>query len=581
MTTASPPRETWHFGCDYDNAPRPPVRAPGVLKRTAILATVLASGAAGSAVLGTPHVALASTNPTAPPSFSPIAIVGGLCLDDLDDSAADGTQVQLWRCNGGHAQQWRETLAGHIMNRNGMCLDVDGTAIGSAVLLWQCNADPAQAWQLNPGADQIDNKETGLALTAGALARQAPVTLSPASSSALQQWTSMPRAGGPGHPELGPVQIAGTNLTMSGQIFTPYGFTLSSTQYPDGASGTGGGLYLDGSGTFPTMVSQAEAQVSAIADAWRGNTVRLQIAQDTLLGPDGASYLSDIREIVSYAKSAGLVVVLNDNSEPAGTALADEALPTQATIQFWRELAPYYASDRSVIVDPFNEPRDVREPTDRAAWQLWKNGGSYGYDGSGHQLPAPIQGIGFQSLVARLRGMGYANQLWIQTPALTVQALGMLIRDWPAYQLRDRGRNIVYEFHHTTVDGTARTVTNWDSQFGKLVKRSDSPVVDGEWTQRQQDGRWHAANGDTAGCWSDAPTSVPRYLRYLQVEGIGLLAWTLGTFNGSGLGILNADLGGLTSANSYSDAATYSCTLNGPTQGAGQDLMSWFAQQDG
>jgi hypothetical protein len=368
---------------------------------------------------------------------------------------------------------------------------------------------------------------------------------------------------------------------MSGKIFMPYGFTLSSTQYPAGADGTGGSLYLDGSGSFPTMAAQAEAQVSAIAGAWRGNTVRLQIAQDTLLGPDGAPYLSDIRQVVSYAQSAGVVVVLNDNTEPAGTAITDEALPTQATIQFWQELAPYYASDRSVIIDPFNEPRDVREPTDQAAWRLWKDGGGYDYDGSGHRLPTPIQGIGFQSLVTQLRSMGYLNQFWIETPALTVQALGMLSRDWPAYKLRDRDRDIVYEYHHATVDGTARTVTNWDSQFGKLVKRSHAPVVDGEWTQRQQNGKWHGANGDTGGCWSDGPTSVPRYLRYLQVEGVGLLAWTLGTFNSTGLGVLNADHGSLTSTNGYGDVATYSCNLNGPTQGAGQDLMTWFGQQDG
>ncbi|HUN37974.1 MAG TPA: ricin-type beta-trefoil lectin domain protein [Trebonia sp.] len=551
------------------------------MKRTAILATVLAAGAAGSGTLAMPRPALADAGGPAELVYRPITSVSGLCLDDLDDSYLDGTQVQLWRCNGGHAQQWRETLTGHIVNRNGLCLDGQDAAAGGTLEVWRCNADPAQIWQLNPGAQEIDSKEAGLALTAEALARQAPLTLSVPDSSAAQQWTSMPLAGGAGHPALGPVRIAGTNITMSGQILTPYGFALSSTQYPDGANGTGGPPYLDGSGEFPTMVSQVEAQIDAIAGAWHGNTVRFQIAQDTLLGPDGASYLADIEQIVSYAQEVGLVVVLNDNTEPAGTAIADEALPTQATIAFWRDLAPYYAGDRSVIVDPFNEPRDVREPSDEAAWQLWKNGGDYGYDGSGHRLPAPIDGIGFQSLITELRGMGYRNQFWIETPALTVQGLGMLIRDWPGYQLSDPEHNVVYEYHHTTVDGSARTIANWDAQFGKLVQRSHSPVVDGEWTQRQQDGNWHAPNGDTGGCWSDAPTAVPRYLRYLQVEGIGLLAWTLGTTNSGAFGILNADHGDLTSTNSYGDAATYGCTLNGPTQGAGQDLMTWFDQQDG
>jgi hypothetical protein len=59
-----------------------------------------------------------------------------------------------------------------------------------------------------------------------------------------------------------------------------------------------------------------------------------------------------------------------------------------------QELAPYYAADQSVIIDPFNEPRDVREPSDQAAWRLWKDGGGYDYDGSGHRLPTPLQGSG-------------------------------------------------------------------------------------------------------------------------------------------------------------------------------------------
>ncbi len=551
------------------------------MKRTAILATVLAACAAGSAMLGMPRAALASVGAARRSPYRPVKSISGLCLDDLDDSGANGTQVQLWRCNGGHAQQWRETLTGHIVNRNGLCLDARDAATGAAIQVWRCNRDPAQNWQLNPGAQQIDNKETGLALTAETLARQAPVTLSVPDSSAGQQWTSMPLAGGAGRPALGPVRIAGTNLTMSRKIFTPYGFTLSSTQYPDGASGTGGPLYLDGADEFPTMASQAEAQISAVAGAWHGNTVRLQIEQDTLLGSGGATYLSDIRQIVRYAKSLGLVVVLNDNTKPAGTATTDEALPTQATIRFWQELAPYYARERSIIIDPFNEPRDVKEPSDQTAWGLWKDGGSYDYDGSGHRLSTPVQAIGFQALVTQLRGMGYKNQFWIETPALTVQALGMLVKDWRGYKLSDPDGDTVYEYHHTTVDGSARTITNWDSQFGMLVQRSDSPVVNGEWTQRQQDGSWHAANGDTGACWADAPTSVPQYLHYLQVEGVGLLAWTLGTFNSTGFGILNADHGGLASTNSYGDAATYGCTVNGPTQGAGRDLMAWFGQQDG
>jgi hypothetical protein len=565
--------------------------------RTAILAVVLA---AGSATPGVSQIAPASTTVTkastskastitramgtrADPgaAYSPIRNDRGLCLGlagsrDTNDSGDTNGTVQLRRCDGGIAQEWRITLAGDIVSASGVCLDdPDGPGTSAASAQPQagpCTGDSTQRWQLDPGARQIYNKATGQALLS--------------EGTAEEQWTAMPGAGWPGagwpgRAPLGPIGIAGTNLTMSGEIFIPYGFTLSSTEYPNGESGTGGPLYLTGTRQFTDMVSQVEAQLRTIAGAWHGNTVRLQIAQDTLLGPGGFLYLYDIRCIVAYAESLGLVVVLNDNTELAGTATADEALPTQATLVFWQLLAPFYADDPYVIIDPFNEPRDVKAGRDAAVWRLWKDGGSYAFNGSGVPLPAPIQGIGFQSLVIQLRAMGYTNQLWVEAPALTVQGLGMLVRHWSAYQLGDPFGNLVYEYHHTTTGGSARTIANWDAQFGALVERQLSPVVDGEWSQRQQSGTWHAPNGDTGQCWSDAPVAVPRYLRYLQAEGIGLLAWTLGTVNSSGLGILNADHGSLVSTTSYGPAARYSCARNGPTQGAGQDLMAWFGRQDG
>jgi hypothetical protein len=569
--------------------------------RKAVLAIVLA---AGSAMLGVSPITPASTSATnastatetstatkasittrvakitratgtgvdLSTSYSPIRSTSDLCLDLTGDGVTNGDKVQLRQCDGGIAQEWRTTPAGDIVSVTGMCLDDPAASTDGAQLqVWQCTGGDAQRWVLDPGARQVYNKATGQALAAEG----------PAARTATEQWTAMPVAGWPGRVPLGRIGIAGTNLTMSGGVFIPYGFTLSSTEYPNGADGAGGPLYLTGSQQFPTMVSQVEAQLQAIADAWHGNTVRLQIAQDTLLGPDGLRYLNDIQWIVHYAESLGLVVVLNDNTEQAGTATADEALPTRATLDFWDLLAPFFADDPYVIIDPFNEPRDVKAGDDAAVWRLWKDGGRYDYNGSGVRLPAPIQGIGAQSLVSLLRAMGYTNQFWIETPALTVQALGMLVGHWSAYRLRDPLGNLVYEYHHTTTSGSARTIANWDAQFGALVKRQVAPVVDGEWTQHQQLGTRHASHGGTGECWTDAPVSVPRYLRYLQAEGIGLLAWTLGTVNSGGFGLLNADHGSLVSTTSYGPAARYSCTRSDPTQGAGQDLMTWFGQQDG
>jgi hypothetical protein len=69
------------------------------------------------------------------------------CVDDNGDSAADGTHVQMWDCNGGAAQDWALETDGTVQ-LNGKCLDVTGkgTANGTLVELWDCNGGSNQQW---------------------------------------------------------------------------------------------------------------------------------------------------------------------------------------------------------------------------------------------------------------------------------------------------------------------------------------------------------------------------------------------------------------------------------------------------
>ncbi|GLZ60292.1 PQQ-dependent sugar dehydrogenase [Micromonospora sp. NBRC 107095] len=77
----------------------------------------------------------------------PIKGLGGKCLDVRGAATADGTQIQIYTCNGSAAQTWAVT-ANSTIKSLGKCLDVSGagTADGTKIQLWTCNGTAAQNW---------------------------------------------------------------------------------------------------------------------------------------------------------------------------------------------------------------------------------------------------------------------------------------------------------------------------------------------------------------------------------------------------------------------------------------------------
>jgi len=78
----------------------------------------------------------------------------GYCVDDPNNTTANGTQQQLWQCNDFPQQLWfAETSSfstGYfkIVLQNGKCLDVrnDTPANGTPVQIWTCLNNASQAW---------------------------------------------------------------------------------------------------------------------------------------------------------------------------------------------------------------------------------------------------------------------------------------------------------------------------------------------------------------------------------------------------------------------------------------------------
>ncbi|WP_433529417.1 ThuA domain-containing protein [Micromonospora sp. CA-263727] len=75
----------------------------------------------------------------------------GKCLDVSGGGSADGTKIQLWTCNGSGAQNWSAQANGTLRNpQSGKCLDVSGnsSADSTPVHLWTCHTNPNQRWVL-------------------------------------------------------------------------------------------------------------------------------------------------------------------------------------------------------------------------------------------------------------------------------------------------------------------------------------------------------------------------------------------------------------------------------------------------
>ncbi len=102
-----------------------------------------------------------------PTGTGPIVGLASKCLDVDNAGTADGTQIQIWTCNGTAAQTW--TKSGQTLRALGKCLDVSGggSADGTKIQLWTCNGTGAQNWVAQ--TDQtVRNPQSGKCLDVSA-----------------------------------------------------------------------------------------------------------------------------------------------------------------------------------------------------------------------------------------------------------------------------------------------------------------------------------------------------------------------------------------------------------------------------
>ncbi|MFI2364906.1 ricin-type beta-trefoil lectin domain protein [Promicromonospora sp. NPDC019610] len=131
---------------------------------------------------------------------------GGKCVDVAAASSANGTQIQLYGCNGTNAQSWDVRTDGTV-RALGKCLDVAdaSTANGTRIQLWDCNGSAAQTW--TAGADgTLRALGKCLDATGPSSADGTPLQLWDCFAGANQRWT-LPSGGG--NPQPNPAKMPG------------------------------------------------------------------------------------------------------------------------------------------------------------------------------------------------------------------------------------------------------------------------------------------------------------------------------------------------------------------------------------
>jgi poly(hydroxyalkanoate) depolymerase family esterase len=158
---------------------------------TAVVSATDSTGAAGSARF-TWTVSGATTGTTG----ALHAVGAGKCLDDPNSTTTLGTQMQIYSCTGGAANQtWTHNASNELtvtVAGTTLCLDANGkgTTNGTKAIVWSCNGGSNQQWNVNSNGT-ITSALSGLCVdvTGASTANGALVELWSCNGGSNQQWT--------------------------------------------------------------------------------------------------------------------------------------------------------------------------------------------------------------------------------------------------------------------------------------------------------------------------------------------------------------------------------------------------------
>ncbi|GIH49909.1 Glycosyl hydrolases family 39 [Microbispora rosea] len=134
-----------------------------------------------------------SPSPSGPGSTSMLRNVNAnRCLDVPNQSQTNGTQLNLWDCNGQANQSWTYTSGKALQVYGNKCLDAEaaGTANGTRAIIWDCNGQANQQWNVNADGT-VTGVQSGLCLEASnfGTSNGTKVQLWSCTGTTSQKWT--------------------------------------------------------------------------------------------------------------------------------------------------------------------------------------------------------------------------------------------------------------------------------------------------------------------------------------------------------------------------------------------------------
>lgn len=131
-------------------------------------------------------------DPNSSPGQRIVGTQSGRCVDVPNGTTANGTQVQLWDCNGAANQSWTRTSNQQLLFNGTKCLDAanHGTTNGTQVIIWDCGGQTNQQWNVNADGT-ITGVQSNLCLdaTGQATGNGTKLVLWTCNGQANQRWT--------------------------------------------------------------------------------------------------------------------------------------------------------------------------------------------------------------------------------------------------------------------------------------------------------------------------------------------------------------------------------------------------------
>jgi beta-galactosidase len=294
---------------------------------------------------------------------SPIrGVQSNRCLDINGQSTANGTQAQLWDCNGGTNQSWTfdSSTTRYLVVYGNKCLQASGggTATGTAVVIGDCTGQAFQQW--NVDADQtITNVQSGLCMDASGAgtANGTRIILWTCGTGTNQRWTvsgavaSQALTVAKGGTGVGTVTSTPAGIACGSTCSASYASGTSVTLTAAAASGSTFGGWSGACGGTSSICTVAMSAARSVTATFNPGSTGTTVS----VNAGGAASGSFVADAYSSGGSTYSVTSAVDTSQLTGAVPAQAVLQTERYGEFTYTIPGFAPSSAQTVTLYFDE----------------------------------------------------------------------------------------------------------------------------------------------------------------------------------------------------------------------------------